>query len=263
MSRDLVRRETAPWLFLVSTVIWTWFWFAVVIGSGQPWLQLPWAAFSLLAGLGPLVVGIGLIRRGHWWRDANWILFLRRVLDPRSLSKRGWALTLGCAGLLVVLPVVFQRLWMPDSPIWQLGPSAFLIIGFAFGALEEVGWRGYAQELLQRQMPIWWAGLLIGVFWSLWHLPLFFVEGSYQWQLGFGSLRFWTFMLGPVVASPFYAWLYNVTGRTAFAAVLFHGLGNVGRELVADPHPLLMLGCETALTLVVVVGSWSWMRQRR
>jgi membrane protease YdiL (CAAX protease family) len=39
------------------------------------------------------------------------------------------------------------------------------------GPIEEFGWRGVAQPLLQRHMAPIWAGLLIGATWGLWHMP--------------------------------------------------------------------------------------------
>ncbi len=236
--------------------------FAIVVGSGRPWLQWPVAVISLLGGLGPLLVALWLIGRSYWRRDRNPWAFLMRVMDPTTLSWRSYAVTLGATAVLVFLPLFVEMLRVDDAGIWHTGPFVFMIVGLVFGALEEVGWRGYAQEALQQTLPIWISGLVIGVFWSLWHLPLFFVEGTYQAQLGFGTLSFWTFMLNPIVASPFYAWLYNVTGRTAFAAVLYHGLGNLGRELVADPHPMVALSVELTMTVVVLILSWGWMRRR-
>lgn len=252
----------APWFFLVGAIVWTWFCFALVIWSGKPWLEFPIAILSLLGGLGPLIVSVLLIASGYWQRDPDAWRFLRRVLNPGSLKLSWWGATLGLVLLTVLSPALVQLLLSPGKVFWEIGPTAFLSIGFVFGALEEVGWRGYAQESLQKRVPIWLAGLIIGAFWSLWHLPLFFVEGTYQAQLGLGTLSFWTFMLGPVVASPFYAWLYNVTGRTTFAVVLYHGVSNVGRELIADPHPVFALLVEALLAAVVVIVSWRWMQRR-
>jgi len=141
----------------------------------------------------------------------------------------------------------------------ETGPLLFFLIGFFIGALEEIGWRGYAQEALQRRISVVWASLVIGIFWALWHLPLFFLPGSYQAGLGVGTPAFWGFNLAIVVGSPLYAWFYNVSGRSVFAPLLFHGLGNVAGEIFVDAAPLTVIIVNILLVLIVVLISRGWM----
>ena len=54
--------------------------------------------------------------------------------------------------------------------------------------IEELGWRGYVLDRLQEKRSALVSSLILGVVWSLWHLPLFFVQGSYQAGLGVGTL---------------------------------------------------------------------------
>ena len=143
-------------------------------------------------------------------------------------------------------------------------PTAFLVVGLLAGAVEEPGWRGYAQEALHRRMSVLGAGLVIGVFWAAWHLPLFLLPGTYQHGLGLGSEPFWLFNLAILVGSPFYAWLVNAAGRSALSAVLYHGLGNVAVELLSVAGARrLELVAEAAMALIVVVAAWRAMRTSR
>jgi len=52
-----------------------------------------------------------------------------------------------------------------------LGQALFL------GPLEEFGWRGFALPVLQRKLSPFWAGLILGVIWAVWHLPSLFISG--------------------------------------------------------------------------------------
>ena len=64
-------------------------------------------------------------------------------------------------------------------PFDSLG-SALALMGFMLflGPVEEFGWRGVAQPLLQRHVAPIWAGLLIGATWGFWHFPAFYLSGT-------------------------------------------------------------------------------------
>ena len=52
---------------------------------------------------------------------------------------------------------------------WDLGVTC--LFAFAYGLLEEYGWRGFLQYEL-RELPVWQYVLIITVMWFLWHLDL-------------------------------------------------------------------------------------------
>ena len=52
---------------------------------------------------------------------------------------------------------------------WSMG--GLCLLAFAYGLLEEYGWRGFLQYEL-RQLPVWQYVLIITVMWFLWHLDL-------------------------------------------------------------------------------------------
>jgi len=53
-----------------------------------------------------------------------------------------------------------------------------IIIDLTSGPLgEELGWRGYALNLLQKKYVPLKAGIIVGVVWGFWHLPLMFLSG--------------------------------------------------------------------------------------
>ena len=279
----------APWLYLFGVLAWTWTWLGIAASTGRPVFSFPTVLLLLGGGAGPVIVPVVLIRLGFRdpALDPSVGAFFRRAYDPRSLSLRWYLYILGLVGVVAFGPVLVAR-WMPGADgagSWSLisvGSSGTILIGILGGVLEETGWRGYAQEGLQRRMPVLVASLVVGIFWGLWHLPLFLIEGTYQSGLGLGTAAFWSFHLGIIAACPLYAWLYNVAGtpaksgggrsaggagrlagRATFAAVVYHSASNVGRELVPDVSNVAEVGVEAVVSLVVLVAAWSWMKKRR
>ncbi len=213
----------------------------------------------LAGGLGPLFVSTILVGLGYRdpEMDADAFAFLCRALDPRRLGLRWYGLILFLVLVLALGPLLFDA--DARSGSWATGPLSFLLIGLIFGALEEPGWRGYAQEGLQRRLPVLLAAVLIGLFWAGWHLPLFFIPGTYQYGLGLGTSEFWAFHIVLVPGSIIYAWLFNITGRVIFAPVLFHGVGNLARELAPDTAIGPAIWVEVVMALAVILLAWRWM----
>jgi uncharacterized protein len=250
-------RSPAPIACMVATVAWTWALLGVAILTGGPWLSFPTVVFTLAGFLGPVVVPSLFIAAGRWHGSLRG--FWRRCLDPTTLPGRWYAIVLGLVAVLTVLPVLLS----PGVALGvSSGPLAFLVVGMAAGAVEEPLWRGYGQASLQRRLPVVAASLVVGVLWAAWHLPMFWLEGTYQHGLGVGTPGFWTFLAVLVVSSPIYAWVFDTSGQVVFAAVLFHAAGNLGAELIADAGTdAVVLAVTTVLGLVLTIASWHRMRR--
>ncbi len=247
----------APWLALGGTVAWSWLLWGMAVLGGQPWLAFPTVLLSLAGFLGPVIVPSLLIARGRWHEPLG--AFWRRCLDPRTLPLRWYAVTGGLLAVLVGLPALLSA----DVALgWTGAPAAFLLVGALAGAVEEPGWRGYGLVALQERLPVLAAALVVGVFWALWHLPLFLLEGTYQSGLGVGTPAFWGFHLAIVATSPIYAWLLDASGGVVFSVVLFHALGNLANEAVVLGSDVPTdVATEAAIAVVLVAFAWHRMRR--
>ena len=219
--------------YFALTFAWTWTWWWAAVATGRPVGELPVPLMFMLGGLGPLVGAAWMVRRdGRGYRRE----FLRRVWDPRGIPAASWlALAAVSAGPAVIGAVVAGMAGAAATvPDYRLGAVAG-VVGFALlaGLAEEPGWRGAASDAWQRRALPVWSALGIGVLWALWHLPLHFVEGSYQHGLGFGSVRFWLTSLVLVELAVLYVWLANGSAGSILLAILAHAGFNVAGELVA------------------------------
>lgn len=86
---------------------------------------------------------------------------------------------------------------------------------------EELGWRGFALPWLQTILSPLWSSVVLGLSWSVWHLPLWFGN------LGFETTPFLIFTLIGVSFSVVATWACNNTKGSTFIASLFHLFLNV------------------------------------
>ncbi|MCM2372735.1 CPBP family intramembrane glutamic endopeptidase [Aporhodopirellula aestuarii] len=136
------------------------------------------------------------------------------------------------------LPLVFATgslikggpLLAPVPPEGVGAVLATLAIMLFLGPIEEFGWRGVAQPLLQRHFAPLWAGVIIGVVWGIWHLPAFYLAGTLQ-----SGWSFTPFFIGNVVLAVIVTPLFNSTHGSILWPMLFHW--QLINPLWADAQP--------------------------
>jgi membrane protease YdiL (CAAX protease family) len=131
----------------------------------------------------------------------------------------------------------------------------FVIFIFIFGPLpEELGWRGYVLDELQEQMNAVVASIVLGVIWAIWHMPLFFMNGTYQNELGIGTLSFWQFCIFAVVFSVLITWVYNNNRSSTLSAALFHFIVNLTGNLIEiSPTEELVRNILLVIITIIIV----------
>ena len=87
---------------------------------------------------------------------------------------------------------------------------------------EELGWRGFAQVELQKKHSPLTASMIIGFWWGLWHLPVWFTTGFKGIDLFKYSLFF---MVSIVATSIIMAAFYNLN-RNLIIPIIIHQLFN-------------------------------------
>lgn len=156
------------------------------------------------------------------------VFFVAGLAGVRALLSRlliwrqsaGWV-----AFILIGLPTVFifgslikgGPVLAPMPPDGAGAMVAILFMMLFLGPIEEIGWRGVAQPLLQRHMAPIWAGMLIGAVWGIWHLPAFALAGTV-----FGGWSFWPFFIGNVTLGVLVTPILNRGRGSLLWPMLFH-----------------------------------------
>jgi len=266
--------EASPWLYFALALGWSWiFWIPIVL-FGINVTTIPGVLIFAIGGLGPALSAISLTlmaRSREKWRD-----YWRRVIDFKRIPLKWVAVIFLFAPLYSILALLTGFFIKGNIPSLETAAgylnSPLTILPFAlvtlfYGPLpEELGWRGYVLDRLQGKWNALVSSLILGVIWSLWHAPMFFMRGSLQSEVfPLNSASFWLAMGPGIVAEAvIMTWIYNNTQRSTLSAILFHFMMNFTGEFLRLPgnfknYQFLWL----IVIAIIVVIVWSPARLAR
>lgn len=222
MSRD------NTFYFLGMTFAFSWIlWLPSVLeyfeivslgGVGEPIYLI-----SLLAGaFGPAFGASMALRREDQSVGKHW----KRIFSLSGISFPLLALALLIPLMIngsTILLGMLAGLDIPESrlpSIWLYFPN-LLFVTLLGGGQEEIGWRGYLQERAED-----WLGsdsltsIFIGLFWGLWHTPLWFMIYDEH-----DITPFIAFVIMTMSISIVYGKLYKYS-KSMLLAMIFHGSSN-------------------------------------
>lgn len=218
----------------------------------------PLAILGLLAG--PSVAGIlmiGLVSGRAGLRD-----LLSRLLRWR-VSVRWYAVALLTVPLVAAATLFALSLISPvflPAIVTSADKASLLLAGLAVGLsgalAEELGWTGFAVPTLRLRHDILTTGLIVGLLWGVWHVPItFWASGTSSGALSLdGFLPALVFYLADLPAyRVLMVWVYDRTG-SLLLAILMHASLIASTLFVLAPQPLLWSGI--VYNLVVGVVLW-------
>ncbi len=223
--RDIAQIRKVPSHALLYFALLT---FAITWGIAGGYIIFPEraaATFGELEGAHPLffigtwgpgIAGIVLVLAYGGARGLR--AFLSRLFLWRC-GAHWWLL------ILVGLPLVFMAGSLIKggpllAPVPEEGVGLVFVLMFIMlflGPVEEFGWRGVAQPLLQRHIAPFWAGAIIGLVWGFWHLPVFYLAGVVhaEWD-------FLTFFIGTITLAILVTPIFNASRGSLLLPMLFH-----------------------------------------
>ncbi len=261
----------SPWSYLAFTLIYSWsFWF-IALFSKKETLQFPTVIFYILGGTGPSVVSLILL---YLNKESDKKEFWNRVIN---FSRIGFS----WFGIIIVVALSASLLAILIAYLFKFGESNFagirnfftnpslifltLSLNLVAVFFEEVGWRGYALDKLQLNFSALLSSLFLGLIWAVWHIPLFFIKGTYQNELGFNSYQFWLFMFNIIIQSILITWVFNNTNRSILAVIFFHFFVNFFGEMfdLGDKTEIVrsVLFFVYALLVIIIFGHQSFVKE--
>lgn len=169
----------------------------------------------ILAVYSPGFAGVFLVWRKHGLKGLE--SYFQRLTLWRT-SKWWWLFVLLAIPTIMYVGAAIKGTdfnLFPFSPWYQVIPA--LTLALFLGSIEEFGWRGLALPLLQKRFAPFWAGLIIGTIWMIWHAPAFLIGGTIQ-----SGWAFAPFFVGGIASSLVMTALFNDSRGSLLLPFLLH-----------------------------------------
>ena len=215
---------------------------------------LPGLPIAALMAVCPATAALILVHQEEGAAGAK--ALLKKSLDYRRIKEKIWY-----APILLLMPGVMVlsfgvMRWTGTSvpaPQITVVPALILCVAFfASASAEELGWSGYVIDSMQNRWGTLLASIFVGLVWAVFHyVALWQAHRSLEW-IAWWSV--WTVALRVIIV-----WIYNNTGKSVFAAALFHATINVTWQLFPiqgsffDPR---VAGAITAFVAAAVIAVW-------
>ncbi|MCG7897028.1 MAG: CPBP family intramembrane metalloprotease [Candidatus Thiodiazotropha weberae] len=255
----------------------------VFSGTGVFWsvggvmsFQAEWMDYymlpMLLGLMVPAMVAVVLI-----WRQPEDALrrdFKCRLFSLRLIRPGVFLLSLILMPLSVLLSIVVSlgvggsvdQFQVSEAFSFSSGFVPVLLLLFLAALFEELGWRGYGFESLEKGRSFLSASLLFGLLWSAWHLPLLWVNESYQYEIY--QISPWyavNFYVSTAVLGVIISWVCHINQRSILVAILFHFVVNLSQEMLSMTQQTKSIQTIVLIVfaLVIIRNQWPLFMRKR
>ena len=117
---------------------------------------------------------------------------------------------------------------------FSIGGASSLLVILLASIIEEVGWRGYGEDAVGSYHNWFSESLIFGCIWATWHLPLFWINGTYHCGLReMGPIYMINFLVSTIPFDFIQTWVYVKNRRSMLATIIFHIFVNITQEKLA------------------------------
>jgi len=238
-------------LFVILDGFITWlFWWGIVIANqygyllyGTPLMMV----FFLIGGNSESIMAVVLLLITKQMTGKQLLKTICSVNQP----LRFYILVFVTLIISYCIPVIMGSATFIAPFYMAILALPIMVIG---GGLEEIWWRFIVQPYFERKMNFTFATLITGSMWAVWHLPLFFIQGTSQYN----SYNFGAFAIVAIGLSFVLAAIYKLSG-SIWLCILFHTIWNSLGEWIKIDMDYLSSICATlaliAISYIVIMVS--------
>lgn len=271
-----VTTRAFPLKFVLVAFAFTWFFWLLAILEARGLISALPVPALFIGAFGPMVAAVAitvqeggraglrlLMSRVTRWRVTP-VWYAVAILGPIALTLGTMVLNVVFGGRPPQLTAIVGAL--PTVAVLTL----YMLVQVGIG--EEVGWRGYALPKLQSGYSALVSSVILGVLWTMWHLPLFFNPDT-----SYNNTPFWAFLIFLIPFAILYTWIFNGTGGSVLMVMVLHAVTNasVGTLLRTIPEAAIAFSNAdvylvqaallwvAAIAVVLVYGAASLSRRPR
>jgi membrane protease YdiL (CAAX protease family) len=222
-----MKKNPSVLLYLLITFLISYgLWGLCIFGQRAGWfptLSNWYIPVFLLGGNAPAIATFIILKRAD--PDFSFKKFLLFSFDVKQ-KLLYYALTAIAVALFFIVPYLVNGISSGTAPgienqgfagripLYITIPGIILI--FFGGGSEEIGWRGVLQPELEKKMPLIPATLIVAVIWTVWHIPLWFINGTTQ-----AEVNLLLFFIGILGSSFALAAVRRISG-SVFLCIIIH-----------------------------------------
>ncbi|NLF49601.1 MAG: CPBP family intramembrane metalloprotease [Leptolinea sp.] len=227
-----------PTQFFTITYLITFIcWIIAVFISYQPGGEALFIFFLIPGMMAPFFSALWMM-----YRDNSQVV--RNSFKERLFNLRLINLPVLLLSLLIVPTAILIATWISiqtggnpaqfqfaEGFSFSIGMVPSLLVLILAASFEELGWRGYAIDSLHAGRTYMKATVLFAIFWALWHVPLFFVNGTYQNEIALENIWYAVNFFVSIIPMAFIInWVYKLNRGSITAAIIFHFFINLSQE---------------------------------
>lgn len=237
-------------VFILSIPFWL---IGTVAEQGLPLpINLPVSALMFVC---PMISALILVYREDKLGGIKQLF--KRTFEYKRIKPKIWYMP-----IILLMPIVMLLSYLamrligrplPEPHIPFLAVPLFFILFFITAVGEEAGWMGYAVDPIQKRWGALKAGIILGSVWGIWHVVGWYFQAHHTLTWTEGQY------LSSLALRIIIIWLYNNTGKSVLAAVLFHDMMNVSEFLFPNygsHYDPAITGTITVITAVIVTFLW-------
>ena len=226
-----------PVKFYVITFAFTWaFWLLAILFDEGTLLYL----FMFLGLISPAVVAITTVATSKSKALKNDLK--RKLVSFYRLKPLNIIFAIIVFAIIVVVSIAISLIFggspaqfsFTEDFSFSIGGASALLTILLASVIEEVGWRGYGEDSVAAYHNWFVESIIFGIVWSCWHLPLFWIPGTYQCGLReMGFVYMFNFLVSVVPLGFVTTWVYVKNNRSMLASIIFHLFVNTMQEKIA------------------------------
>lgn len=246
-----------PVRFYVTTFIVTWVFWALAILFDEGTLLYLFMFLGLIAPATVAIVTVMTSKNKALKQDLK-----RKLISFYRLKPVNILIAIVVFALIVVASILLslmfggsiEQLSFTEDFSFSIGGASALLTILLASVIEEVGWRGYGEDSVAAYHSWFTESIIFGIVWACWHLPLFWIPGTYQCGLReMGFVYMFNFLVSIVPLGFITTWVYVKNNRSMLASIIFHLFVNTMQEKIAMTPETKCIESFVVLAVAVII----------